>query len=192
MNKTMMLGLGVLMCASLMCVSRASAQGGHIGLYPDIGYSQCNLVENVGAENVVYIVQDVGFEGKASQFKVDVNWPTATDLGVDWGDNLTLGDITTGVAVSYPGCKPLPYLLGTWAWFSESAAPPCTSSLSVVPDPNETIFGGTAIVVVDCGSNVWMAAGGDLAVNADENCHCLWDPIANEETSWSRVKALYR
>jgi hypothetical protein len=53
-------------------------------------------------------------------------------------------------------------------------------------------FDGAAIVAVDCSSNILVAIGDDLVTNGDEDCPCFGDPIATEEPTWGRVKALYR
>jgi hypothetical protein len=189
MKKTLILALGILMCASL-----ASAQyGGQVSLYSDVGYTDCNLVETVGGINVVYMVHDMALEATASQFSVAMNWPTATAFPPSYGTNLVIGSSPlTGIAVTYAGapCRTLPWLIGTWQFFVAADTPPCTFALEVQPDPNAEDYGGTEILTVDCASNLLIGSGGKLTVDGDETCPCLI--IANEETSWSQIKALYQ
>lgn len=183
MKKTLIIALGILMCASM-----ASAQfGGRIGLYSDQGYSDCNLNETVFAQNFVYIVHDLATEGNTAQFKVNKTWG-AIDGGVTWNSNLQLGAITTGITVTYVGCKALPYLLGTWALIPTVPTPACTEALEVVADP---VVASGEVEIVDCTPQILFGVGGKLTVNGNpQDCDC--QIVGTEETSWSRVKALYQ
>jgi len=168
----------------------ASAQfGGHIGLYSDSpGYSDCNLHETLYVTNIVYVVHTLAASGNTAQFKVVNNWPGPIQGAISWGTNLTLGDVYTGITVTYVGCKALPYLLGTLGFIPISATPPCGGSLEVVADP--AVASGS-VEVVDCNSNVLLATGGQMYVNTDYiSCYCGADPT--EQSNWSRIKALYR
>jgi hypothetical protein len=188
MKKTLILALGILMCASL-----ASAQyGGQVSLYSDVGYTDCNLVEAVGGVNVVYAVHDMTLQATASQFSVAMNWPTATAFPPSYGTNLAIGEPLTGVAVTYAGasCRTLPWLIFTWQFFVAADTPPCSYVLEVLPDPNAEDYSGTEILTVDCDSNLLIGSGGRLTVDGDETCPCLI--IGAEETSWSQIKALYQ
>lgn len=192
MKKALILTLALVMCSSL-----AFAQnGGHIGIYSDApGYTDCNLVEAPGAPNLVYVVHNTAAQANTSQFKVDNNWG-AFQAGENSGGNLFIAStlantIYDGGTITYVGCKPLPHLLVTLTLIPFVPSGPCpgglAGALAVVPDP---VLPSGQIEVVDCdGSTVWFATGGVLSVNDDGNCQCV---VATEETSWSRIKAMYQ
>lgn len=184
MKKTLIIALGILMCASV-----ASAQfGGRISLYSDPGYSDCNLNETLFVQNPIYIVHDLAATGNTADFKAVVTWG-ALNGGVTWNNNLQLGDITgTGISVTYVGCKNLPYLLGTWNWIPTVATPACTYALTVVPAP---YIASGEIEIVTCDFQIEYAIGGQLTVNGNPtDCDCL--APGTEETSWSKIKSLYK
>lgn len=183
MKKVLILALAIVMSASL-----AFAQGGHIGLYSDSpGYSDCNLNEALFVSNTVYVVHTLAASGNTAQFKVVNNWPGPIAGAISWGTNLTLGDVYTGITVTYVGCKALPYLLGTMGFIPVAATPPCTATLEVVADP--AVASGS-VEVVDCNNNVLLATGGLLTINGNQNdCPCI---IGTEQSNWSKIKNLYK
>jgi hypothetical protein len=170
--------------------SLAEYSGGHIGLYSDSpGYSDCSLRETLYTTNTVYIVHTIASHGNTAQFRIIHNW-NALPQAISFGSNLTLGDVYTGITVTYVGCKPLPYLIGTLSFIPLTPTPRCTA-FKVLPDP--AVPSGQ-IEVVDCSYQIHAATGGELWVNTEcmmcglpEGC----DPVAAETTSWGRVKALY-
>jgi hypothetical protein len=186
MKKVLILAMAIVMCAGL-----AFAQdGGHIGLYSDVGYTDCN-VDDSGAlyTNVnVYVVHKDAVEGNTSEFAINRTWPTANPGTPDFGGNLTLGTIEGGIVITYVGCKALPHLLATWPQFIFGQAPVCTQGMEVVASPL-VVSGSGQIEVVDCNSTIHFATGGILTVNGDESCPCS---VATQESSWSRIKALYQ
>jgi len=185
MKKVLILALAIVMSASL-----AFAQyGGQVSLYSDQAYSNCNLTEALFVSNTVYVVHDMAASGNTAQFKVVNNWPGPIAGAISWGTNLTLGDVYTGITVTYVGCKALPYLLGTMGFIPIAATPPCTATLQVVADP--AVASGS-VEVVDCSSNVLLATGGLLTINGNPtDCPCVQE-IATEQSNWSRIKNLYR
>jgi hypothetical protein len=183
----------------LLCVEFAAAQGGHIGLYSDSpGYTDCNLTETLFAANNVYVVHTLAATGNTSQFKVEDHWGVLRGP-VDYGFNLYLGDIYTGITVTYVGCKLLPYRIATLTFIPTTATAPCYEALRVVADP--AVASGQ-VEVVDCNSNVLLATGGYLCVNAPDCCvadpfqatlspgDCF--PVGVEPSTWGGVKALYQ
>jgi hypothetical protein len=183
MKKVLILALAIVMSASL-----AFAQnGGHIGLYSDApGYSDCNLVPIIGINNV-YVVHTTSVTSTSAQFKVENNWLAALAFPPNWGTNLAIGDPYVGVAITYAGCKPMPYLLGTLQFFNQGVVGPCGASLQVVADP---VHPSGSVVTVDCDFVLQLATGGLLTVNGNAiDCPCI---IGTEESSWSKVKALYQ
>jgi hypothetical protein len=168
--------------------------GGHIGIFSDNpGFSECDLHEVVGVPNFAYVVHTNTYEASESQFKVQDNWG-AFRAGEFYGGNLFLGSteshsIYDGGWFVYVGCKPMPHLIVTLQIIPFLPTPSCLATLEVVPDP---ILPSGQIEVVDCESTVRFATGGTLYVNPDPFRWCRCPLIATEESTWSRVKALYR
>jgi hypothetical protein len=181
----------------MLCAGPALGQdGGHIGIFSDNpGFSDCGLVETLGVLNSVYVVHQMRTDAGTSQFKVDNNWPTAVPGGELYGGNLFIGStpgnsIYEGGSITYGGCKPLPRLLVTLQFFLTQPSPICTYTLWVVPDP--TLASGQ-IEVVDCVGSVLFASAFGLTINTHPSiCPVVMCFDAVEETSWSRVKALYQ
>lgn len=177
------------------CAAAATAQpGGYIGLFSDApGYSDCNLVEMLYATNTIYIVHTLASSGNSAQFKIVNGWQGPIAGPINFYSNLTLGDVYTGIAVTYVGCKALPYLLGTLSFIPVTPTPPCTAWFWVVPDP--AVESGE-IEVVDCNYNRLTASGGNLSVNGTLQCQYLCGgygpPVPTDATSWGKVKASYR
>jgi hypothetical protein len=167
----------------------ARAQGGAILLTSDDVSFDCDFTETVSAVNSIWVIHTLKSTAYGAQFKVDEQWTplgTAIRLGVYYGDFLYLGDIYQGIAISYEACKALPRTLARLDFFVFSPTPTCTPGLSVVADPLSSY--GTA-VTLDCSLEVLPAIGGSIWVNVLPECSCV---VGTEETTWSRLKALYR
>lgn len=186
----------ILTAAVLMIASMAFAQGGRIALYADAEWTDCNLVPTLFVSNSIYIVHELAPTANTSQFAVQDNVVSSgawLHAGVAWNNNLQLGEVYTGITVTYVGCKNLPYLIGTLSIIPTSDPGVCAGdagvAMEVVADPH---LPSGNIEVVDCnGTDVWVADGGKLSVNDDGSCPCLV-PDATKETTWSNIKALYK
>lgn len=183
MKKALVLSIGVLLCAST-----AYGQAGHIGLFADsLSFSNCELVDDQMAVVPIYIVHKGLLGATACQFMVapgggfDCTYLASTNRF-----QTTIGDPLMGVAVSYGSCLMPDILLITMIWFCEGLSPVC-SWLEVVPHPASPT--GTIDIVLCAG--LLPATGGIMAVNNDGSCDCGgWHPV--DETTWGRVKSLYR
>lgn len=182
-----MLRTAIVVLAVLAAAGPALAQsGGRIAIYSDeLGFSDCNLVETVGAVNSVYVVHELATEANTVQFSIQVEWAGAILAGEDYGTNLHLGNPTNGVTVTYVGCESLPHLVARFDFVPVVATPACGGRLTVAPDP--TIASGE-IEVVDCSSDVSTALGGALTINGGDGCPCRPEIT---EASWGRMKSLY-
>lgn len=181
--------------AIMLAAGAAEAQsGGRLAIYSDNpGFTDCNLTETLLASNEMFVVHTGMTEAITVQFKVIHNWYNATVAQVTYPGNLALGDIFTGVAVTYVGCKPLPHLVAVMTFVPSTPTPECTM-LIVAPDPS---LESGEIEVVDCSANVLYATWGWACVNTPGCCiygvHPWWcEPIATEATTWGAIKALYR
>lgn len=183
MKKILILAAAIVMCASL-----ASAQtGGHIGVYSDSpGYSDCNVVEQIYVTTTYYVVHTTAAESNTSQFMAVPNFGPGFPGAISYLGNLNLGDLYTGVTITYVGCKVLPHLLATVQHTNSALSAPCTVLMEIVPDP---ALASGQIETVDCDSNPHFATGGKLTANGNETCPCV---IGTETTNWSKVKALYQ
>ena len=177
----------ILTLAALAAAGPSFGQsGGRVATYSDNpGFSDCNLNEVLYSVNSVYLVHELALEGNTAQFMVQVDWPGAVVAGVDYSSNLFLGDIYTGVAVTYVGCAPLPHLVARLDFIPMVATPACGGSIEVVADPS---LSSGDIEIVDCNSSVASAVGGVLSINGTIDCPCA---SVITEASWSRVKSLY-
>jgi hypothetical protein len=188
MKKVLILSLALLVSASM-----AFAQsGGHVGLYSDSPtYADCHIVEGATTPMNVYLVHSLRLDANTAQLKVQNNWssfPGAVNFGTNLWINSTPGNsIYEGGTITYGGCKNLPHLLATLQFFLAGETPACTATLTVVPDP--TLASGEIETVLCDETTILYCAGGFLTINGDPiDCPC---GVGTEETSWSRVKALY-
>jgi len=165
--------------------------GGHIGIYPDVESFNCFDTTPVPFQTKsYYIIHHWALEAKASQFKVEVYWPQAIPGTVEFYDNATLGDIYTGITISYTrGCRTLPDVIARLDFTPLTDAPPCEAYLRVDPDPGSS---SGYVEVVNCSDQKLLATGGILFVGAgyyEYGCRCL---LATESQTWGAIKALYR
>jgi hypothetical protein len=152
---------------AVLCVAGLAwgQDGGRIGIFSDNpGFSDCNLVETLGVPNNVYVVHYMRADANTTQFKVVNGWIGAFPGSEAYGGNLFIGStagnsIYEGGTITYVGCKPLPHLLVTLQFFLAGATAPCTSTLSVVPDP---ILASGQIEMVHCDGSTILFAGGDF------------------------------
>ncbi len=182
-----------MICAAIFTLAALAAagpsfgqSGGRIAIYSDNpGFNDCNLNETLFSVNSVYLVHELALEGNTAQFRVQVDWPGSVAAGVDYPSNLFLGDIYTGVAVTYVGCASLPHLLARLDLIPMVATPACGGSMRVVADP--AVSSGT-IEVIDCNSSTLRATGGVLTINGNADCPCAG---VVKQASWGRVKGMY-
>lgn len=180
-------------CASmiLMCGAVQAQSGGVVGIYPDAnGVGDCNLVESVGTINSVWVVHTAGPDVEYARFRVTHNWG-ATFVGAQYPViYLVDPDPFAGDRFGLPGCSSPPSLFARLDFLVLTPTPPCTVTFSIGRDPAAA---SGQIEVTDCDGDVLSAvAGPDVIVNGDGTCPCEEPPVGTEESTWSRVKALYR
>ena len=119
--------------------------------------------------------------------------------GVTWlGDVLsepwlTLGTTQDagGLSIAFTVCRPLPIYLGAINFFGVASGTCCEFPVTR-PMTLSTKYPAWATVLgVDCSFEGYPGTGGRVLVNANESCPCE-QPLAVEESTWGRVKALYR
>ena len=176
-----------LLTIAMLCVaSLAFAQGGSIGIFGDIGGTDCNVYDLAPGLLSVYVVHVNTAGATASQFAA----PTpacmagATYLSDSSPFAVVIGSSQTGVAIGYGGCFASPIHLLTIQYFGSGLTSPCCY-FEVVADP---LIASGQIEVVDCAENLIFATGGVGIVNPDGTCLC---DVPTQDTTWGKVKTLF-
>ena len=187
MKRALLIVMGILLVASL-----ASAQPGKIQLFSDPGLTSCDFSDD--GIVMVYIYHINTNVATASQFMVEqVNLINLTFLGQISPFPNVIGNAMTGIAIAYGSCLgggtgPIELLTLTFA--GAGSSPPC-SSLEIVDHP---IAVPPGLYVTDCLLPTPSLLLGDGSVgifNTDGSCDC-GQPLPAEETSWGKIKALYK
>ena len=186
MKKVLLLALVIVASASL--ASAQTGNGGQIGLFSDMGGTNCFLVDAGPGLAPVYSVHTLSPGATASQFMVVNHGFTGSNVGESAATGmLAQGAAFTGLAVAYGG----PCIIGSAQiyminFFTSGTSAPC-SWMEVVPDP---IAPTGTIEIADCQvpPTKLVGTGGQLVVNPDGTCECA-NPV--EETSWGKIKSLY-
>ncbi|MDH5628229.1 MAG: hypothetical protein OEY69_08040, partial [Candidatus Krumholzibacteria bacterium] len=120
---------------------------------------------------------------------VQVIYPSSMEdpVGDFW---LALGDTQSplGLSIAFKECLELPLYLGTIEFMGGGPAPCCEFAAT---HPSYWDNFSTPAQVVDCNFNEHDAAGGSVKVSSGPTCPCQ-NALATEQTTWGRVKALYR
>jgi len=162
------------------------AFGGHIGIYADVVGNDCNLHDDVSGPRSLYVVHTNVLGATASQFAAPL--PLCM-TGASWlADQpvhpVTLGNSQTGISVGYGACMNAPIHVMSIIYMSSAASEACCS-YPVVRHPERP-----AVEMVDCGSNLVNGYGSTSVVNPGGTCGC--GTVAVHETTWGRVKAMYK
>jgi hypothetical protein len=190
MKKILILALAMVMSASVVYAQA----GGEIGLFGDVGYSECNLAPDAPYTDYnVYIVHVLATEMNSSQFKLvtDLAGAPLNQGTISFSTNLTLGDLFAGITVTYVGCRTLPWLIATIPYFyygTPGTEPACTYSMHIEADPGAETG---QVEGVTCGGVKEVALGSSLTFWGSQDCPC--GPIVKtQDSSWSKIKSLYR
>jgi hypothetical protein len=180
----------LLLTLTLICVAGvASADVGHIGIFADEAGTDCDVQDLAYVVATFYVLHYNATSANTSQFAV--TWDasiTATPLSQSPNPAyLTLGTFTTGITITYVGCKTsFPLTLGTLTFFGQGTTPGC-ARVRVIPDP---FLESGKVEVVDCSAIVHTVDNSlDAFFSTSGDCGCS---VATEETNWSRIKALYQ
>ena len=189
MKKVLIFAMALTLCAG-------AAFADHIGLYTDqTGLTgNCTSTPTPGAPYAVYVVHKLNSGGsKGSRFKVTGLVPAPAGTFYT-GYSMLNGFINingpdVGISCAYGFCD-LAQDFGVLAlnFFVTGAIPAC-SQLSIIADPIEAA--GT-VVVADCDDVVFSATGGTFFFSATGACAGCGEPNAVEQSTWGKVKSLYR
>lgn len=181
--------------AVLASVSSVAAQTPVIGVYTDPGLTaDCNLIEVVATVQSVWIVQESGPAVDAARFKVNVNNTGWAAMFLDaWYPVIYLvePDIFGGDAFGLPECAGPPNAFARLDYIAFTPSPECAAGISVAPDPAAA---SGQIEATDCDGNVLLGhSGATVVVNSNpDTCPCTSGPVDAEDSTWGKVKALYR
>ena len=175
------------------------AEIGNIGLFSDPGGTTCNLYDDIPGLVQIFVVQnyiptwaDGAMEARFMvQCDGGVNMTYIDEIITD--PHISEGNSLTGIDISFYSCHPSPHLILTIRYFGEGLTDPC-SYCRVVPHPEEkNVQTPPGIYLVFCFEDdlpLWFhATGGEIVVNPDAGCNC---DVPVEETSWGKIKSLYR
>lgn len=164
-------------------------EGGFIGLYADAAATSCNLVPGGFLQVHVIHMRHTGMT--ASQFAAPApGCMNAVYLGDQGMWPTQIGNSQDGVSLGYGACLTAPTYLMVINYSVEGDVDPCCL-YPVLPDPHAP---SGEIVGVDCSNNLTGIGGGTAVVNANPGCSCSdgGDPVPVVETTWGRIKTMYR
>lgn len=161
-----------------------------IALYADAWGSDCSITDTAPGVVEVHMIHigSVGSTGASFRAPAPACWTGAIWLGDVISPFLTIGT-TQGnfIDVGYSTCLVSPIHIGRMNFYSAGTGGPCCE-YPVLPST-----GYPTAVSVDCAvpfGNLVAIGGGSVMINENSNCLCD-PPLAVEETTWGRVKALY-
>jgi hypothetical protein len=165
---------------------------GAFGVYSNQG-GDCTIADVQAGAISVYVYHrspqfDLGVTGSAFRLSPGGGF-TGVFESVSYDPRyLVVGDITQGVAVSYGSCLNDVNVLvavATYQVFGTSAG---CSYLEVLPFED-----GGVVETYSCDLTMEPATGSEpLIVNYGTNCGPLWCVVGVQESTWGRIKALYR
>jgi hypothetical protein len=138
----------------------------------------------------VWVVHTAGPDIQAASFRVVSTWSATFINAVYPVLYLVEPDLFGGDSFGLGGCYVPPSVFAQLNFLSSVYSPPCVATISVAPDPDAA---SGEIEVVDCDGNALIAEpGGRVIINGNDGCLCWEPPVAAEQSTWGKVKALYR
>jgi hypothetical protein len=180
----------------VLCVAHpALGQTEKLTLYADAGGSDCSIADTAPGLVEVHMIWAGSGGRTALHFRAPkpACWTGATWLGDVIAGNFASIGTTQSVSytIAWTDCFDLPFYVGKMNFFGVGTGEPCcqypvlAATMSEIPG---------SVVGLDCqqpfGNKVAVGAG-SATINETEDCLCN-PPLAVEETTWGRVKALYR
>ena len=167
-----------------------SQSPGLLGVYADVAGTNCNIVAPIVSLKQVHIVHTRTDGATASMFSAPkpACWTNAIYLSDVNVFPVTIGNSQTGTSVPYGVCKVSTSYVMAINYFVQGPPTQFCCEYPVLPDPHAL---SGRIEIADCGFNTVYGTGATAIVNPDVTCPCSLPPVAVEETTWGRVKALY-
>jgi hypothetical protein len=186
------------MLSLAMTLVAGVAMADNFGIYTDpLGAGEdCTAVPLTFQPFSMYVVHQItGSGATGSEFMVAGTSATGWTFNgaTVMGGFLAIGSPTTGVSLAYGGCLAGPAIgvvqLNFFGFAPPAGGNPMCGFLEIVASP--TALGGI-IKAVNCNFAEVQATGGYGWVNSDGNCVACGPVIATEESTWGKVKSLYR
>ena len=185
MKKVLLLTVVLMLSATM-----AFAQAGRIGLFadPSGAVESCAISDAAPGLLSIYVVHIATTGATASQFEAPM---PACMVGASYLSDgapfaVTIGNSQTGVAIGYGACLSEPIHCLTINVFAGGTSTPCCI-YEVIGD-DDTASG--QIEVVDCDENLIYGIGQSGVINATAACACV-DIVADQESSWGKIKSLF-
>ena len=161
-----------------------------VSLWADASMNSCEIVDPGSGLVQVHMFHTGSQPARAVTFFAPTPqcWEGATWLGDVVASPFLKQGVSThsvGIQVNYLACLQPPVYLGYMNFILSGGAQPCCA-YPVLPH----IVDG-AVLIIDCNFDERVGAGGSAIVNANSSCRCPM-PLATEESTWGRVKSLYR
>jgi len=173
--------------AALLFASPAAAQPGpgSIGVYSDTGGTNCNVVDVAGVVSVYVVL--VGGDGAAYTWFALHETPglAMTYLNETVQQPLSHGNTRIGIQIGFGTCLNGPAHLLTVRYSGTGTTSTC-QAIEVVANPARA---SGRVEIMDCAQVVHTRGNGAALVRNDGGCSCA---VETSESSWGRVKSLYR
>ncbi len=181
----------------LSLAGTAVGQTEKVTLFADAAMTDCSITGNLASPGIVEV--HMFHLGSGNRIAVEFLAPKPPC----WSGAIWVGDViappllvigntqSVDISIAYTACLPLPVYLGRINYLVTNDSPPCCQ-YSVIPSTVVYPSLGPSVYAVVCPSNTLIAIGaGSAVVNEDPSCLCD-PPLAVEETTWGRIKALYQ
>jgi hypothetical protein len=168
----------------LLVGSQSFSQTGTLELFADRAGTACVLADTPYFQSI-YVFQTGGASSTGVRFSAPrpACW-NATWIGDNWGSGAKVGSSQSDVTVGFGVCRPLPVLVLEIQYLAGGTATPCCK-YEIKPIAR---FAYTNCNFFELPMVVGPRA---VTINPDESCPCMV-PVSTEESTWGRVKALYR
>jgi hypothetical protein len=163
----------LLLTISLLLVASV-AMADNIGVYSDETGSSCDLAPGF-SNNAATLIHQYSAGATGSHFKV--KFPAGSSFFAFNSPIVSVGNLNTGVSLSYGECLNTPIVLGT------ITAILAVGTVEVLPAD-----GFAHVYVTDCSLTERPSTASKAYVGVTGDCGIL----AAESATWGKVKALYR
>ena len=163
-----------------------------VSLWADASMNSCEIVDPGSGLVQVHMFHTGSQPASAVTFFAPTPqcWEGASWLGDVVASPFQKVGVSThsvGILINYLACIQPPVYLGYMNFLVSGGAQPCCS-YPVLPHTED---GVVLVLGYTCGTDERVGAGGSAIVNANSSCRCPM-PLATEESTWGRVKSLYR
>ena len=176
-----------LWCAALIALAAppvGAYDTGSIGVFSDPSAGSCNITDVAAIVNVEVVLVNSAGATHVSFAVEEADGVRMTYAAETIHFNLKLGDTREGIQITFAACRTGTVHLATLRYSGTGTTTAC-EEIRVVPHPDVG-----SVRIYDCEQNPYTTPGGGFAfVRNDGACGC---DVATEESTWGRIKSLYR